>query len=109
VNKLYVYSLTPIANGYTIFVLENALPVPFSHLLLDGQLPAFLGWLWNVNIYFKTMINQIDTFVEISKEEQVLQVDSQPSSTSSSQESNASKKNKVKINLIFFYLFNYFF
>ncbi|KAI8883431.1 hypothetical protein K501DRAFT_333340 [Backusella circina FSU 941] len=94
-NKLYIYSMTSLGNGYNVFVLENTLPIPVSLTLLEAQLPAFLGWIWNMNAVFKQTIIQIDSFIEISKEEEPLEVDSQPSSTNSSQESNTTKRQRT--------------
>jgi hypothetical protein len=74
--------------------LEKKISIPVSSSLLEAQLPAFLGWLWNLNGLLKEMITHIDSFMKISKEEELLQIDSNPSSTTSSQESITNKRQR---------------
>ncbi|CEP15853.1 hypothetical protein [Parasitella parasitica] len=93
-NVIYLYSLTRASEGYSVFLLEKTLTIPTSLSLLQMQLPAFLGWLWNLNFIYNQMITDINSFIETSNDEDVLQIDSQPSSTASSQESNPSKRQK---------------
>jgi hypothetical protein len=94
VNNLYIYSLSTIAHDYTLLLLEKTISIPTSLTLLEAQLPSFIAWLWNINPLLQEMVNQVNHFIQISKDEHVLQVESEPSSISSSQESNTSKRQR---------------
>lgn len=83
-NNIYVYSLQPIAYGYHVFKLEKSFSIPVSLSLLRCQLPTFIGWVW--------MILNIHCFIEKSKEEEILEIDSQPCAMPSSQESVSNKR-----------------
>jgi hypothetical protein len=87
--------LALVAVGSNLFILEKAIPIPISSSLLEAQLSAFLGWLWNINSLFKEMITHIDSFMKISKEGELLQIDSEPSPTTSSQEPLPSKRQRT--------------
>lgn len=93
-NNIYVYSLQPIAYGYHVFKLEKSFSIPVSLSLLRCQLPSFIGWIWNLNSLVNEMILSIQCFIEESEEEEICEIDSQPCSMPSSQESVANKRQK---------------
>lgn len=73
---MYIYSLKSIDHGYYIFLLERTVSIPVSSPLLKSQLPAFFGWLWNLNVLYKQAIRNVLDFIEASKEEEVYEINS---------------------------------